>query len=284
MRRICAGIVAENSAIWRVSGVFFSTASTSSMKPMRSISSASSSTRQRSCDRSSEPRSRWSMTRPGVPTTTCTPRLSALQLRPVALAAVDRQHVEAGQVRGVLLERLGDLDRQLARRRQHQRLRRASASGSMRARIGSANAAVLPVPVCAWPSTSRPCEQRRDGGGLDRRGRLVADVGQGAQQRLRQAEVGEFRADGGLCAHDGLFGTGTAQRKAHSLRRACRRALRSHHAVRQNQPAASRGVSLLRRSAPGRDRCGGLCRSRPGALLHRRAYAFSSSSHPAAAC
>ena len=30
------------------------------------------------CDRSSEPRSRWSMTRPGVPTTTCTPRFSAL--------------------------------------------------------------------------------------------------------------------------------------------------------------------------------------------------------------
>jgi hypothetical protein len=27
---------------------------------------------------------------------------------------------------------------------------------SMRDRIGSANAAVLPVPVCAWPSTSRP--------------------------------------------------------------------------------------------------------------------------------
>ena len=46
MRRIGAGMVAENSAIWRVAGVFFSTASTSSMKPMRSISSASSSTRQ----------------------------------------------------------------------------------------------------------------------------------------------------------------------------------------------------------------------------------------------
>ncbi len=46
-----------------------------------------------------------------------------LQLRAVALAAVDRQHVEAGQVRGVALEGLGDLDRQFARRCQHQRLR-----------------------------------------------------------------------------------------------------------------------------------------------------------------
>ena len=78
MRLICAGMVAENSATWRVSGVFFSTASTSSMKPIRSISSASSSTSMRSADRSSEPRSRWSITRPGVPTTTCTPRFSAL--------------------------------------------------------------------------------------------------------------------------------------------------------------------------------------------------------------
>ena len=33
--------------------------------------------------------------------------------------------MEAVQVRGVALKRFGDLDRQLARRRQHQRLRRA---------------------------------------------------------------------------------------------------------------------------------------------------------------
>ncbi len=45
------------------------------------------------------------------------------QLRAVALAAVDRQHVEAGQVHGVALERLGHLDRQLAGRREYQRLR-----------------------------------------------------------------------------------------------------------------------------------------------------------------
>ncbi len=32
----------------------------------------------------------------------------------------------------------------------------AAIFGSMRARIGSAKAAVLPVPVWAWPSTSRP--------------------------------------------------------------------------------------------------------------------------------
>ena len=77
MRLTGGGMVAENSATWRSGGVFFSTASTSSMKPMRSISSASSSTSTSSEERSSEPRSRWSMIRPGVPTTTCTPRFSA---------------------------------------------------------------------------------------------------------------------------------------------------------------------------------------------------------------
>ena len=44
------------------------------------------------------------------------------QLRAVALAAVDRQHVEAGNVGGVHLERFGDLDGQFARRCQDQGL------------------------------------------------------------------------------------------------------------------------------------------------------------------
>ncbi|OUE08531.1 hypothetical protein CMsap09_06260 [Clavibacter michiganensis] len=77
MRRICAGIVAENSAICFDLGVSARIVSTSSAKPIFSISSASSSTRNFSCDRSRVPLSRWSMMRPGVPTTTCTPRRSA---------------------------------------------------------------------------------------------------------------------------------------------------------------------------------------------------------------
>ena len=96
------------------------------------------------------------MTRPGRADDDLHAALQPAELRAVALAAVDRQHVEARQVRGVALERLGDLDRELARRRQHQRLRLGLALGRAAARIGSANAAVLPVPVCAWPSTSRP--------------------------------------------------------------------------------------------------------------------------------
>jgi hypothetical protein len=46
-----------------------------------------------------------------------------LELDGVALAAVDRQDVEAGQVLGVALQRFGDLDGQFARRGQDQGLR-----------------------------------------------------------------------------------------------------------------------------------------------------------------
>ena len=92
------------------------------------------------------------------------------QLDAVPLAAVDRQHVHAGQVDGVLLERLGHLDRQLAGRREHQRLRLLLRRSSLE-RIGSANAAVLPVPVCARPTTSRPAIS----GGM-----VAAWIGEGA--------------------------------------------------------------------------------------------------------
>jgi len=70
------------------------------------------------------------------------------QLGAVALAAVDRQHMKAGNMRGIALERFGHLDRQFAVGAS------TSACGvfccrSMRDSTGSANAAVLPVPV--WP-------------------------------------------------------------------------------------------------------------------------------------
>ena len=96
------------------------------------------------------------MRRPGRADDDVRAALQALELRGVALAAVDRQHVEAGQLRGVLLERLGHLDRELARGRRAPAPAARAASRSMRERIGSAKAAVLPVPVWAWPSRSAP--------------------------------------------------------------------------------------------------------------------------------
>jgi hypothetical protein len=75
------GMVAENSTVWRVGGQASRIASMSSAKPMSSISSASSSTTISTASRGRVPRLMWSIARPGVATTTCTPRLSTLSWR-----------------------------------------------------------------------------------------------------------------------------------------------------------------------------------------------------------
>ena len=69
-------------------------------------------------------------------------------------AAEDGDDVDALR-RAVGAQRLRDLDAELARRRQDERLDLGS-SGSMYSMIGSPNAAVLPDPVCAWPMMSWP--------------------------------------------------------------------------------------------------------------------------------
>ncbi len=74
------------------------------------------------------------------------------QLDAVPLAAVDGQDVQALDVGGVAAERLGDLQCQLARRGEHEDLRELWLR-SRRDRMGSAKAAVLPVPVWASPTT-----------------------------------------------------------------------------------------------------------------------------------
>ena len=55
--------------------------------------------------------------------------------------------------------------------------------------MGSAKAAVLPVPVCAIPTRSRPAEDQRDGVGLDRGGGGVLLFSEGASDRLSEAEI-----------------------------------------------------------------------------------------------
>ena len=62
--------------------------------------------------------------RPGVPTITCAPASSASSCGAVADAAVDRQ-VRDAAVLADALDLVRDLDRELARRREHQHLRRA---------------------------------------------------------------------------------------------------------------------------------------------------------------
>ena len=100
-RAMTGDTVAENSAVWRSPGVAASTASRSSAKPMSSISSASSSTTTRTASSRRLPRFRWSTARPGVATTTSTPRAQRPQLEPDGLAAVDRQRPDAQPARRI---------------------------------------------------------------------------------------------------------------------------------------------------------------------------------------
>ena len=83
MALIRGGSVAENSTVWRSAGVDWRIDSMSSAKPMSSISSASSSTTIRTPSSRSVPRLMWSIARPGVATTTCTPSRSAPSWRPI---------------------------------------------------------------------------------------------------------------------------------------------------------------------------------------------------------
>jgi hypothetical protein len=109
------------------------------------------------------------------------------QLHHHALAAVDRQHVEAGHVVGVFLQGLGDLDRQFARRRQDQGLRHGALEVDLLQQRqgkggGLAGAGLgLAEQVVAG-------QQHGDAGGLDRRRSFVADVGKRLEQWFGKPE------------------------------------------------------------------------------------------------
>ena len=197
MARICLGMVAENSATCLYSGVPLRIRSTSSAKPMLSISSASSSTSTSSEDRSRLPRSRWSMTRPGVPTTMWAPRFRPDSCDVVALAAVDRQHPDAGHALGVGAHGLGHLQGELAGGGQHQRLdvrgvRVDALQHGQREGGGLAGAGLGQADDVAAR------QQRGDGLGLDRGGGLVPQprqrrhdlVGQARDRRSRWKRSG----------------------------------------------------------------------------------------------
>ena len=102
-------------------------------------------------------------------------------------SAKDRHHVHAAR-RSIHTQRLGDLDAQLARRRQHQRLHlvelriyvfdhRQSEGGGL-ARSG-----------LRLSDHIAPGQQRRDRLLLDRARRLIADLAHGRENGLRQAKL-----------------------------------------------------------------------------------------------
>jgi hypothetical protein len=106
--------------------------------------------------------------------------LQLAQLHHHALPAVDRQHVEPRQVAGVLLEGLGHLDREFARRRQHQACgwRSLSRAAQQRQREGGGLAGA----GLRFAEQVAPASSVRDAGGLDRRGRFIANGFQGGKQ------------------------------------------------------------------------------------------------------
>ena len=180
---------------------------------MSSISSASSSTTVSTSSSRIDLRSRWSTARPGVATMTSTPRASAMQLRRDRLAAVDGYDPRP-DLAAVLVGRLGDLHRELAGRRQHQRpgpgpaiavtWRAPTLDGASRGPIlvhpgrealeqrqgergGLAGAGRrLGEQVAAG-------EERRDRRGLDRGGLLVSEPGQRLEQPAVEPEGRERR-------------------------------------------------------------------------------------------
>ncbi len=157
-RVISGGMVAEKNRVCFLTGVSLKMRSRSGMKPMSSMRSASSTTSICTPVISSLPRSKWSSRRPGVAIRTSTPRSSFSSWSeketppiksaqesfwPLAYFSKDAETWSASS-------RVGSMTRARGMRA----LERPAFSRSI---IGRVKAAVLPVPVWAMPSTSRPC-------------------------------------------------------------------------------------------------------------------------------
>jgi hypothetical protein len=133
----------------------------SSSKPMSSISSASSSTSTRTASSLSVPRFTWSRARPGVATTTSTPRSRARSCCPIAAPPYTastrvpkpRPYLWMASATCMHSSRVGT---STSARGAPLPAPRGGAPSTIRWSNGSANAAVFPVPVAAMPSASRP--------------------------------------------------------------------------------------------------------------------------------
>ena len=117
---------------------------------------------------------------PRCPDHNLSPPLEARQLHHIRLTAIDRQHIQLGHMGAVPAERLGDLQRQLTCGRQHQGL------GVLRGQIdfredGDGERRRLPRTGLRQAHHIRTCQQRRDGGGLNRRRCFVPHVGHRTQ-------------------------------------------------------------------------------------------------------
>jgi hypothetical protein len=116
------------------------------------------------------------------------------QLKIHALTAVNRQHVEVFHVARVCLHSLGHLNRELAGRCQHEQLRlrdRKIQTAEQRQREGRGLAGAGLRLSQQIPAL----EQRPDGGQLNRRRRLVADLSDGGEHCGREPQLVETDDD-----------------------------------------------------------------------------------------
>ncbi len=183
-----AGIVAENSATCRVGGVWLRIHSTSSMNPIRNISSASSSTTVLSAAEFQRSATHVIHQPAGCADDDVHAAFELTQLHRVVLAAVYRQYLEATQVARIRLKCFGHLNGQFARRGQHQNLwfrppqiearqqRQREGGGFAGARLR------LTYDVA-------PCQQMRNGGNLNRRRRFVTDIPHRREHLGTQSEI-----------------------------------------------------------------------------------------------
>ena len=156
MRWISGGMVAVKNSVWRVNGTSLQMRSMSGMKPMSSMRSASSMTSSSTPDISSRPRSKWSSRRPGVAISTSTPRISLAswssnETPPMMSATLSLWFLPYLSKLSSTCAASSRVGSRISVRGMRARARPCSSMVS----IGSTNAAVLPVPVCAMPSTSR---------------------------------------------------------------------------------------------------------------------------------
>jgi hypothetical protein len=141
--------------------------------------------------------------RPGVPTTTCTPRFSPANCGHSSGRRRSAARGSPGMCRGVALEGFGDLDRQFAGRRQHQRLRRLLVEIELRR--GSARRMRRSCRCRSAPGRARRAfQQGRNGGGLDRRRGFVTHLANGLHHGIGKAKIGKTnvsRRRGGFTGH-----------------------------------------------------------------------------------
>src|SRR5580700_2895088 len=149
-------MVAEKNNVWRAAGMVAMMRLMVGRKPISSMRSASSSTRMRTPPRAMSPRLRKSYNLPGVAITTCTPLRMDCNCDPSPTPPITT--VARTVLPAAILTKVSWICRASSRVGLSMTARTPERAGSLASRwmMGRTNASVLPVPVCAVATTSRP--------------------------------------------------------------------------------------------------------------------------------